>query len=96
MLGPPVVMSRGRPVGGAFDVTVVGLPVLARAVAAPPVLPVLIHLVVESMVHLGERERSALRRQVNKFKNIGKRPFIVQTFQFLRASCSDTLGEDSN
>lgn len=51
VLGPPVVVSGGRPVGGALDVAIVGLPVPARAAAAPPVSPVLVHLVVESVVH---------------------------------------------
>lgn len=53
MLGPPIVMSRGRPVGRTFDIAIVGLFVLTRPIAAPPVSPVFIHLIVESMVHLG-------------------------------------------
>lgn len=56
MLSPPVVMGRGCPVGGAFHVAVIWLLVLTRPIAAPPVSPVLIHLVVESMVHLGRDE----------------------------------------
>lgn len=52
MLSPPVVMTRGRPVGGAFDVAVIGLSVLARPTAAPPVTSILIHLVMERVVYL--------------------------------------------
>lgn len=58
MLGPPGVVRGRRPVGGALDVAVEGLPELAGPVAAPPVSPVLVHLVVERMVHL-RRERPA-------------------------------------
>lgn len=52
VLSPPVVVRGGRPVGGALHVAVVGLSELARPVAAPPVAPVLVHLVVEGVVHL--------------------------------------------
>lgn len=58
MLGPPGVVRGRRPVGGALDVAVEGLPELAGPIAAPPVSPVLVHLVVERMVHL-RRERPA-------------------------------------
>lgn len=93
MLGPPVVVSRGRPVGGALDVAIVGLPVPARAAATPPVSPVLVHLVVESVAHLGGRERSALRGRANQCKKTGKRPSTVGTLWFLRAFCGDALGK---
>lgn len=52
MLGPPVVVRGRRPVGGALDVAVEGLPQLAGPVTAPPVPPVLVHLVMECVVHL--------------------------------------------
>lgn len=57
VLGPPVVARRRRPVGGALDVAIEGLPELAGPVAAPPVLPALVHLVEERVVHL-QREVS--------------------------------------
>lgn len=58
MRGPPVVMSRGGPVGRAFDVAIIGLFELTWPVTAPPVSPVFFYLVVEIVVHLVRREFS--------------------------------------
>lgn len=70
MLRPPVVTGGGCPVGGALHIAVIGLAALARPGAAPPVLAVLVHLFVESVVHLGDTQFLALSRQVNNFKKI--------------------------
>lgn len=64
MLSPPIVVSRGRPVGGAFDVAEIWLLVLTWPVAAPPVSPVLVHLVMESMVDLGGGKVTIFRKHV--------------------------------
>lgn len=93
MLGPPVVVSGGCPVGGTFDVAVVGLPVLAWAIATPPVSPVLVHLVVESVVHLGERACSVLTRHVNKFKKIDKQPLLSKGPRFCELSAVTLWGK---
>ena len=75
MLRPPIVMSRGRPVGGPLDVAVVGFAELTRPVTAPPVPPVLVHLIVEGVVYLGERKVSALSGQVDNCQKIGEKLF---------------------
>lgn len=52
VLSPPVVVRGGSPVGRTLHVAVVGLLELTRPVAAPPMAPVLVHLVVEGVVYL--------------------------------------------
>lgn len=55
MLSPPVVMCRGYPVGGAFDIAVIRLFILTRPIAAPPVSAVLFHFIVKRVIHLGTK-----------------------------------------
>lgn len=68
MVSPPVVMSRGRPVGGALHIAIVGLFVLAGPIATPPVPTVLIHFIMESVVDLSEGKCAAVRTQASRSK----------------------------
>lgn len=49
---PPRVSERRGAVHGSLHVTEIGLPVLAGSIAAPPVLTIHIHFVMEAVVDL--------------------------------------------
>lgn len=55
---PPGVQSRWSPVHGPLDVPEVGLAALARPIAPPPMLPIHVDFIVETVVDLTRRRRN--------------------------------------
>lgn len=90
VVSPPVVMSRGGPVGGTLHIAIVGLFVLAGSIAAPPVPAILIHLIMESVVDLG-RESVQQSRQGRQSNEI----FYPRSLFVLRYSISQTFLKSS-
>lgn len=70
---PPGVQSRRSPVHGPLHKAKVGLAALTRPVTLPPVLPVHINLIVETVVHLTRGQRKQSFGRLFYYSNLCKR-----------------------
>lgn len=69
VIWPPKITAGWRPIHRSLHITKKWFPTLARTITSPPMCPVIVHLIMETMVDLNKRTQTILLKYHNYFNS---------------------------